>query len=71
MNNASANFTAFLQLYRLPLIGLASLTSFVYLSKRLYFDGGRCRSQARLDGKTALITGANTGNYNTYSIYFL
>ena len=35
--------------------------SFVYLTKKLYFDGGTCHSKRRLDGKTAIITGANTG----------
>ncbi|NXJ04204.1 RDH12 dehydrogenase, partial [Odontophorus gujanensis] len=31
------------------------------LSCRRYVAGGRCRSAARLDGKVAVITGANTG----------
>ena len=62
MNNPNlAGITALLHLYKLPLIGLTSLTSFIYFSKRYYFDGGRCTSKARLEGKTAIITGANTG----------
>ena len=32
-----------------------------YLSNRLYFSGGVCKAQKRLDGKVAIITGANTG----------
>ena len=34
---------------------------FFYLTKRFYFDGERCHSKARLDGKTAIVTGSNTG----------
>ncbi|TRY86823.1 hypothetical protein DNTS_020541 [Danionella cerebrum] len=39
------------------------LNVFTVLSvhQRKYAAGGRCRSTARLDGKVALITGANTG----------
>ena len=32
-----------------------------YLFKKLYISGGVCQSQRRLDGKTVIITGANTG----------
>ena len=32
-----------------------------YLANRLYFRGGVCKSKKRLDGKVAIITGANTG----------
>ena len=39
-------------------VGLACLC--VYLIRR-WAAGGVCRSQARLDGKTVIITGANTG----------
>lgn len=46
---------------KFALIGLASLASFFYLTKKFYFAGGVCHSKARLDGKTVIITGANTG----------
>jgi retinol dehydrogenase-12 len=41
--------------------GLTTLAGLIFLSKRFYFEGGRCVSKARLDGKTAIITGSNTG----------
>ena len=37
----------------LPILG--------YLLNKFYFSGGRCTSTNRLDGKVAIITGANTG----------
>ncbi|RNA18858.1 retinol dehydrogenase 13-like [Brachionus plicatilis] len=49
------------QANKIPILCLASLASFVYLTRRFYFVGGRCTSKKRLDGKTVVITGANTG----------
>ena len=43
------------------LSGFVGSFLFFYLTKRFYFDGERCHSKARLDGKTAIVTGANTG----------
>jgi hypothetical protein len=37
------------------------LPIFGYLANKLYFRGGLCNSKARLDGKIAIITGANVG----------
>lgn len=37
------------------------LPIFGYLLNKFYFSGGRCTSTNRLDGKVAIITGANTG----------
>ena len=47
--------------YKLTLIGLASVTSLLLLVKR-YFNGAYYYDKVtRLDGKTAIVTGANTG----------
>jgi NAD(P)-dependent dehydrogenase (short-subunit alcohol dehydrogenase family) len=46
---------------RFSLIGFATIASFVYFTNRFYFAGGVCRSKRRLEGKTVIITGANTG----------
>lgn len=47
--------------YKLTLIGLASVASLLVFAKR-YFNGAYYHDKTtRLDGKTAIITGANTG----------
>lgn len=43
------------------LLGLGSLAVFVFVSNRFYFAGSECKSKRRLEGQTAIITGANTG----------
>ncbi|XP_030650271.1 retinol dehydrogenase 12-like [Chanos chanos] len=40
---------------------VAAVTGLGFLAVRRWMAGGVCRSSARLDGKTVLITGANTG----------
>ncbi|XP_053289991.1 retinol dehydrogenase 12 isoform X2 [Pleuronectes platessa] len=42
-------------------LGAVTLLVLLFASHIRYAAGGVCRSPARLDGKTALITGANTG----------
>ena len=49
------------------LTGFIGSFLFVYLTKKFYFEGGKCHSKARLDGKTAIVTGSNTG----IGIYFI
>ena len=34
---------------------------FSYILLKRYFAGGKCTSLARLDGKTVIVTGGNTG----------
>ncbi len=54
------------------LTGLVGSFLFFYLTKRLYFDGNRCHSKAKLNGKTVIVTGANTGlgNHFEYACNF-
>ena len=43
-----------------------------YLANRVYFKGGVCKSKKRLDGKVAIITGANTGKgYENILFFYL
>ncbi|XP_068729843.1 retinol dehydrogenase 13-like [Montipora capricornis] len=43
-----------------PLSSLAAAAGGIFLLRN-YFSGGVCRSEAKLDGKTVIVTGANTG----------
>jgi len=44
----------------------------LFLANRLYFKGGVCKSKKRLDGKVAIITGANTGiGYENILFFYL
>ena len=42
-------------------LGYLLTASCLAVGLRLYLQGGQCRSTRRLEGKTAVITGANTG----------
>merc|ERR1711963_1137933 len=42
------------------ILGLSSVAVSLYLTMK-YFHGGVCRSKAKLDGKTVIVTGCNTG----------
>jgi retinol dehydrogenase-12 len=46
--------------FKYPLVGALTLAVTMRLLK-VYFEGGKCTTKTRLDGKTAVITGANTG----------
>ena len=43
-----------------PLSTLAALSGGIFLL-RSYFGGGVCNCKAKLEGKTVIVTGANTG----------
>ena len=42
------------------LLGIAGIALALYLARR-YAAGGICTSKAKLDGKTVIVTGSNTG----------
>ena len=42
------------------LLSLGGISLVIYLTKK-YMAGGVCKSQAKLHGKTVIITGSNTG----------
>ena len=43
------------------ILGACAIAFIAFLLNKLYFSGGVCKSTRRLDGKTAIITGSNTG----------
>ena len=43
------------------LLGAALIAILGFIANKFYFSGGVCKSKRRLDGKTVIITGANTG----------
>ena len=43
------------------LLGAALIAILGFVANKFYFSGGVCKSKRRLDGKTVIITGANTG----------
>ncbi len=46
---------------KLKILFKTNQVSLCYLTNRLYFSGGVCKSANRLDDKTVIITGGNTG----------
>ena len=59
MNNSIRQF---IDTNKIPFLGLVAFTSFIYMTKKFYFSGGRFNDKhTKLTGKTVIITGANTG----------
>ena len=54
------------------LLSIGGFSLVIYLTKK-YMAGGVCKSQAKLHGKTVIITGSNTGigEYFVSSIYYI
>ncbi|RNA31783.1 retinol dehydrogenase 13-like [Brachionus plicatilis] len=40
---------------------LTPIGCFIFLTRKFYFSGGRCRSNVRLNGKTVIVTGSSAG----------
>ena len=58
----NASLQDFVALNKFKLAGLVAVTSFIYLTKRFYFNGGRFHDRTiKLEGKTVIITGASAG----------
>ena len=47
--------------YLVPYTVIVFIVIFVCADGRLYMRGSKCLSQLRLDGKTVIVTGANSG----------
>ncbi len=47
--------------WRMAAVGALLATGGMLLLKKFYFSGGKCLIEGRLDGKQALVTGANRG----------
>ena len=51
----------FIDTHKWQILGLATVTAGLIFTRRYLYAGGIYKSQARIDGKTVIITGANTG----------
>jgi retinol dehydrogenase-12 len=51
----------FFDTHKWQILGLTVTTIGLYITRRYLFAGKVCRNKTRLDGQTAIITGANTG----------
>ena len=51
----------FFETHKWQLLGLTMATIGLYVTRRYLFAGKVCKNKNRLDGKTVIITGANTG----------